>query len=99
MDEDIYGTSVPHFQGETVRHNIQNVEPIIVPNVPKGIIYKYNKLTLCYNLMHTNVIGFLNNKYQHIMFTTGSMIKNRKKRTSKMELNRYTRYTYSVASK
>ena len=38
MAEEIYGPSVPHLQGKTVRYNIQHVKPIIVPNFPKGIL-------------------------------------------------------------
>ena len=78
MDEDIYRPSVPHFQGKTVRHKIHNVEPIILTNPPKEILDRYKKFTLCCDLMHINNIGFLNTIYQHIIFTTGSMIKNRK---------------------
>ena len=37
VDEEIYGLSVIHLQGKTVNHKVQNVEPIIVPNAPKGI--------------------------------------------------------------
>ena len=34
MDEDIYGTSVPHFKGKKDRHKIQHVEPIIEKKTP-----------------------------------------------------------------
>ena len=78
MAENIYGTNVPNFQGKTVHHNIQHVVPIIIPNVPEGILGKYRKVTLCCDLMYINGIGFLNAISQHIMFSTGSMIKNRK---------------------
>ena len=78
MAEDIYWPSVPHFQGKTLRHKIQHVEPIIVPNVPKVILDKYMKVNLCYDLMHINVIGFLNTIPQNDIFVTGSMIKNQK---------------------
>ena len=53
---------------------IQNVEPIIVPNVPKGILDKYKKFTLYFDLMHTKGIGLLNTIYRNIMFATWSMI-------------------------
>ena len=46
MAEDIYGPSVTHLQGKTVCHKIQNVYPIIIPNIPKGILDKYKKLAL-----------------------------------------------------
>ena len=56
MDEDIYGPIVPHFQGETVCHKIQHVETITIPNFPKDILDKYNKVTLCFYRMQTNGI-------------------------------------------
>ena len=76
MDEDIYGTSVQHLQGKIVFHKIQHVEPIIIPSVPKEILDRYNKSTVCCDIMHNNGIIFLNTIYRHIMFTTGTMIKN-----------------------
>ena len=76
MAEDIYEPSVPHLQGKTIGFNIQNVEPIMVTNVPKLILDKYNKVALCCDLMHINVIGFLNTISRHIIFATGSIIKN-----------------------
>ena len=76
MAKEIYGPSVSKFQGKTFRHKIQHVEPIMVPNYLRSILDKYKKVTLCCNLMHTNGIGFLNTISRHIMFATGSMIKN-----------------------
>ena len=35
--EEIYWPSVPHLQGKTALHKVQNMETIIVPNVPKYI--------------------------------------------------------------
>ena len=67
-----------HLQGKKVHHKIHNVEPIIVPNPPKGILDRYNKVTLRCYLMHINGIGFLKTIYRHIIFDTGRMIKNRK---------------------
>ena len=67
MDEYIYGNSVPHFQGKTVRHKIQQVELTIIPNVPKVILNKYNKVTLFCDLMYINVIGLLNTISRHNM--------------------------------
>ena len=58
MAEDIYGPSVPHLQGKTVLHKVQHVEPIIVPNFPKGTLDRYKNATLCCDLMHINGIGF-----------------------------------------
>ena len=40
MDEDIYGPSVPPFQGKIVQQKIQHVETIMVPSFPKGIVDK-----------------------------------------------------------
>ena len=50
----------------------------MVPNVPKVILDKYKKFTLCCEIMHINGIGFLNTISQHIMFDTGSIIKDQK---------------------
>ena len=46
MAEEIYGPSVPHLQGKTVHHNIQNVEPTIITNASKYILDKYKKFAL-----------------------------------------------------
>ena len=54
------------------------MEPVKIKNVPKTIIDKYNEVTICCELMHINGIGFLITISRHIMFATGSMIKNRK---------------------
>ena len=78
MAEDIYGPSVQHLKSKTFRHKIHYIELIIVPNVPKGILYRYNKVTLWCDLMQINGIGLPNTISQHIMFATGSMIKNLK---------------------
>ena len=60
MAEDIHEPSAPHLQGKKTHHNMQNVEPTIIPNVPQEIHDRYKKITLCCDLMPTNVIGFLN---------------------------------------
>ena len=78
MAEDIYRPSVPHLQVKTVHHKVYHVDSIIVPNIPKRILDRYNDVTLCCDLMHTNGIGLMNTILQHILFSTGSMIKNRK---------------------
>ena len=56
MDEDIYGLIVQHLQGKIVCHKTRYVEPIIITNVPKLVLDKHQKVTLCCDLMHTNVI-------------------------------------------
>ena len=61
IDQEIYGHSVPHFQGRTVRHKVRHVDPIIVPNFPKVILERYKNVTLCCDLIQNNCIGFLNN--------------------------------------
>ena len=76
--EEIYGPSVSYFQVKTVRHNIQHAEPVIVPSFSKEIFDKYNKVNLCCDLIHIKGIGFMNTTSQHIMFSTGSMVKNLK---------------------
>ena len=78
MAEDIYGPNVPHFSGKTVPHKIHHVGPIMVPNFPKGILDKFNKVTLWCDLMHISSIGFMNTIPWRIMFDTGIMIEIRK---------------------
>ena len=78
MAEDIYGPSIPHLKGKTARCKIQHVETVKIRSVPKTIPYKYKDVTICCDLMHINGISFLNTISRHIMFATGSMIKNRK---------------------
>ena len=58
MVEDIYGTIVIHLKIKTVCHKVKNVEPIVVPNSPKGILDGYKNITLCYDIMHINGIAF-----------------------------------------
>ena len=45
MAEDIYGTSIPHLKGKTVRHKIQHVEPVNITSFPQTILDKYNEVT------------------------------------------------------
>ena len=78
MAEDIYGPSVPHFQGEKFHHKVHHVESTTVTNTPKGILGRYNNITLCCDHMHINCIGFLNNIFWQILFSMGTMIKNQK---------------------
>ena len=78
MAEDIYEPIVTYLQGKTDFHKVQNVEPTIVPNVPKSILDIYNKFTLFCVLMHNNDIRLLNIIFKQIMLATKSMIKNRK---------------------
>ena len=78
MSYDIYGPSVTYFQGKTVKHKIENVEPVTVPSSPKDILEKYKKSTLCCKFLHINRISSLKIISRQIIFVTGSMIKNRK---------------------
>ena len=87
MAEDIYGPSVPHLQGKKVHHKAEYVDIVVLPKVPKGILDIYKNVTLCCNLMNINGIGFLNVIYQHILFSTGSMIKNRRMRNIEEGIN------------
>ena len=86
MAEYIYGPILPHFQGKAVLHKVNRVEPIIVPNVPKGILDRYKKVYLCCDLIYINCTGLLNTISRHSMFVTGIMIKNRKLKNIKDEI-------------
>ena len=78
MAEDIYGPSITHLKGKTVCSKIQHVDPVKIKSVPKTILAKYKEVTICCDLMHINGIGSFNTISWHIMFSTGSMIKDRK---------------------
>ena len=78
LDEDIYGPSIPHLKVKTVQQKIQHVEPVKITSVPKTILDTYNYFTIFYDLVHINEIGFLNTISCHIIFATGTMIKNLK---------------------
>ena len=78
MADDIYGPSIPHLKGNTVRRKIQHLEPVRITSVPKTILDKYKEIKICCDLMHINGIVFLNTISRHIMFAIGSMTKNRK---------------------
>ena len=77
MAEDIYGPSMPHRKDKTVLRKIQHVELVKITSVPKTILYEYKEITICCDLMHINGIVLLDTVSRHIMFSTGTMIKNR----------------------
>ena len=70
MAENIYGPSISHLKGKTVRRNIQYVDPVKTTIVPQNILDKYKEVTICSDLMQINGIGFLNTISQHIMLST-----------------------------
>ena len=78
MAEDIYDPSIPNLKGKKVWRKVQNMDPIKITSVPQKILDKYKEITIFCDLMHINEIGFLNIISQHIIFATGSMIKNQK---------------------
>ena len=78
MTDDIYRPSKPHLKGKIVRRKIQHVEHVKIKSVPQTILDKYKEVTICCDLMHTNIIDFLDTISRHIVFATGNMIKNRK---------------------
>ena len=78
MAEDIYGPIIPHLKFKRVRRKIQHLDPIRITIVPKTILDKYKEVTIYCYFMHISGIIFLNTILRHIMFYTGSMIKNRK---------------------
>ena len=67
MAEDIYGRSASYLQGKKFHHKVQNVEPIIVPNFPKGILDIKKKIILCFDIVNINCIVLLNTISKHIM--------------------------------
>ena len=99
MDEDIYGTNIPHLKVKTLRRKIPYLEPVKITFFPKIILGKYKEVTICCDLMHINGIGFLNTLSRHIMFATGSMIKTKKLITLQMGSHWYINYICSVVSR
>ena len=69
-DEDIYRHRIPHLKGKTVRRDIQLVDPVKITSFPKTILNYYKDVTILCDLVHINVIGFLNTISGHIMFAT-----------------------------
>ena len=78
MDDYIYGPSIPHLKVKTVCCKIQHVEHVDITSVPKTILGKYEEVTIFCDLIHINGIVFLSTISRHIMFSIGSIIKNRK---------------------
>ena len=61
-----------------MRRKVQHVEHVKIKSFPKTILDKYKEVAICCDLMHINGISSLNIISQHIMFSTGSIIKNLK---------------------
>ena len=46
MDEDIYGTSIPHLKFKTVRRKIQHMDPVKIKSVPKTVLDNYKEVPI-----------------------------------------------------
>ena len=76
MADHINVPSIPDLKGKILWRKIQHVKPVEIPIFPKTILDKYKEVSICCDLMHINVIGFLNTISQYIMFAKRSMIEN-----------------------
>ena len=77
MAEVIYGPSVPHLQGKTVRQKVKHVKLVVLSKLLQDIIDKYKRVILCYDPLHINGLDFLNTFLGGILFGTNSLVKNR----------------------
>ena len=96
MAEDICGPITPHLKGKTVWRKIKHVEPVKIKSVTKTILDSCKEVSIFCDLMYINGIDLLSTILWHIMFATGSMIKNQKLRTLQMGSRRHVSYTCSV---
>ncbi len=77
MAEDIYGTSIAHLKGKTVRRKGQHVT-FSVATLPITIADKYKLVTLCGDIFYVNCIRFFSTISRHIHFRTAAHIKDAK---------------------
>jgi hypothetical protein len=77
MAEDIYGTSIAHLKGKTVRKKGQHVT-FSIATLPIAIANKYKLATLCGNIFYVNSIRFFSTISRHIHFRTAAHIKDAK---------------------
>jgi hypothetical protein len=70
MAEDIYGPSIAHLKGKTVRRKTDHIHTEITP-IPPDIKSKYRSITLCGDIIFINGIRFLITISRHIRFATG----------------------------
>ena len=76
MAEDIYIPSVPNMQVNTMSKKVKHTETAVVSKFPQAIINKYKRFIFCCNLMHINVLAFLNMVSWGVILGTGILIKN-----------------------
>jgi hypothetical protein len=78
--EDIYGTSIAHLKGKTVRRQGKHVTSLVTI-LPSTIADKYKLVTLCGDIFYVNGISFFATISRHIQFQTAEHINDAKTNT------------------